>query len=181
MKEMTKFKMKIHIIRAEDLAPEQRAAILQLCSVAFETDYGQHLQHFHGATHVVAYEGDHLMSHALWVTRWLQPGDLQPLRTAYVEGVATSPSAEGRGYGTAVMRRLADAIQDFELGALATGKPGFYARLGWERWQGPGFVRTAEGLVPQPATYVMILRLPATPPLSTGWPLSCEWRPGEIW
>ena len=147
----------------------------------FEVNYQEYLDAMGAGTHVLCSEAGHLVSHAMWVTRQLQPGGLPILRTAYVEAVATAPHQQARGHGTCVMKRLAHEIQDFEFAALATGRPGFYARLGWEIWLGPTFVRTDAGLVPEPSTSIMVLRLPKTPPLDIQWSLSCEWRRGEIW
>jgi hypothetical protein len=65
--------------------------------------------------------------------------------------------------------RLATEIAGFELGALSTERHAFYARLGWEIWQGPLAVRTPAGLeltaFDDPNDRVMILRTPRTPPL----------------
>jgi aminoglycoside 2'-N-acetyltransferase I len=122
-----------------------------------------------------------MVSHAMWVTRWLQPGNQPPLRTAYVEMVATDPPFQGRGFASAVMRRLATAIDDFELGGLCPAEPMLYTKLGWVFWQGPLFIRTQEGLVSTPEENIMILRLPKTPLLDLTLPLSGEWREGELW
>lgn len=164
-----------------DLSPALRREILALCSRAFEIDYAPYLATFAEPTHVLAFLQGRLVSHALWITRWLQQGEGPLLRTAYVEGMVTEPALQGRGYGTAVMRRLAQEIQGYDLGALSTSSVGFYARLGWELWRGPLFVRTAQGLKPCPEDRAMILRLPRTPPLDIEGPLSVEWRPLEVW
>jgi aminoglycoside 2'-N-acetyltransferase I len=82
------------------------------------------------------------------------------------------------------MRAAADHIRErYELGALATGSHAFYERLGWERWRGPSFVRTMTGQqrTPNEDGYILILRTPTTPPLDLTAPISCEWRPGDIW
>ena len=92
---------------------------------------------------------------------------------------ATAPDRQGRGYASAIMRRLAAAIGDWSLGALSPSDASFYARLGWERWRGPLSIRTADGPLATPDEEVMILRLPATPPLDLDAPLSAEWRAGE--
>lgn len=55
------------------------------------------------------------------------------------------------------------------------------ARLGWETWRGPLFIRTADGLLPTPDEDVMIRRLPRTPALDVTQSLSAEWRQGELW
>ena len=71
----------------------------------------------------------------------------------------------------------------FELGTLGTGAHGFYERLGWETWAGQAFVRTGSGTerTPDEEGFIMILRTPNTPDLDTDGPISCEWRPGDVW
>jgi hypothetical protein len=95
--------------------------------------------------------------------------------------VASEPRFQGRGFASAVMRRLAIAIQDFELGGLCPAEPMLYTKLGWVFWQGPVFIRTSDGLLSTPDANVMILRLQKTPPLDLALPLSAEWREGEVW
>ena len=97
---------------------------------------------FGAATHVLGYCDQTLVSHAMWVTRWLQTGTLPVMRTAYIEMVATDQAYRGRGFASAVMRRVAHEIQDFDLGALCPSSVAYYERLGWERWRGPLFIRT---------------------------------------
>ena len=73
--------------------------------------------------------------HAAVVTRVLHIGGT-PLRTGYVEAVATAPSHERRGLGTSVMRDVGTYISErFELGALGTGSHG--SMSGWAGWPGP--------------------------------------------
>jgi len=98
-----------------------------------------------------------------------------------VEAVATDERYRSRGFASAIMERLAKEISQFDLGALCTGSPDFYARLGWQLWQGPLFIRTREGLIPTPNEKVMVLFLPNTPVLNLEAPLSAEWREGELW
>lgn len=174
--------MELSTIRSTDLSPAQQKAIVALCSGAFDEDYQPYLDNFGPTTHVLCYEEGRLVSHALWVERWLQPGDLPILRTAYIEGVCTDANCRGRGFASSVMSRIAAEIKDdFDLAGLGTRRSTFYAQHGWERWLGPTLVRTATGTDPHPSEFVMILRLPRTPALETTWPLSCEWRPGDIW
>ena len=130
---------------------------------------------------MLAQEGRELVGHASWVTRPLQPEGLPPLPTAYVEAVATLPWRQGGGVGSAVMRRVAEEIVGYELGALSPARPGFYERLGWERWRGPTAIRLGDGLIPTPGEEVMVLRLPLTPPLDVEAPITADWRPGELW
>jgi aminoglycoside 2'-N-acetyltransferase I len=173
--------LSLKVIKGTYLSEQERCEVVALCSRAFETDYGAFLREFGDATHILARRQGDLVSHALWITRWLQPEGLPPLRTAYVEAVATADAYRGRGYATVVMQRLAQEIRDFELGGLSPAERGLYLRLGWELWRGPLFIRTAAELVPTPDEVVMILRLPQTPILDLDAVLSAEWREGELW
>ena len=101
--------------------------------------------HALGGVHVVLDLDGEIVAHAAVVERELRVAD-RPLRTGYVEAVATTPDRQGQGLGSLVMGEVNAIIRDgFELGALGTGSQGFYERLGWLTWQGPTFVRTAEG------------------------------------
>jgi aminoglycoside 2'-N-acetyltransferase I len=171
----------LNIIKGESLSKRERAGVLALCSRAFNMNYEPLFNTFRAATHILARQDGALVGHALWVTRWLHSDALPLLRTAYVEAVAVEEAFRGRGIGTTVMQRLAQEIVDFDLGGLATGRPSFYARLGWETWRGPLSVRTADKVIPTPENGMMILRLPKTPQLDLDAPLSAEWREGELW
>lgn len=176
--------LKLEVIPADQLASEQVVEIHALCNRAYaiyDVDLEPIFQTFTDATHVIGWRGPAMVSHAMWVTRWLQPGDQPPLRTAYVEMVATEPQLQGRGFASAVMRRLASAIHDFELGGLSPAEPMLYTNLGWVFWQGPLFIRTQESLLSTPDESIMILRLPKTPALDLTLPMSAEWREGELW
>ena len=173
--------LQVDVLHADQLTSDQRAEIHALCNRAYDADLGPLFHTFRDVTHVIGYWKSAIVSHAMWVTRWLQPGSQSPLRTAYVEMVATEPQFQGHGFATAVMHRLAAAIQDFELGGLSPADPMLYTKLGWVFWQGPLFIRTQDGLMSTPEDSVMTLRLPKTPPLDLTSPLSAEWREGELW
>ena len=174
-------KLNVEVLHADQLAPAHLAEIHALCNRAYDEDLGPLFQTFTDATHVIGWWDSAIVSHAMWVTRWLQPGDRSPLRAAYVEMVATEPQFQRRGFAAAVMRELANAIRDYDLGGLCPAEPGLYRRLGWVFWQGPLFIRTPNGLLSTPEEQVMVLRLPKTPPLDLALPLSAEWRDGELW
>ena len=197
----------IQILPAAAIAPPLLAAVRNLCARAYAGENLEPLWAAYAADfHAIGWAQDLPVSYAMAVTRWLQAGAGLPLRTAYVELVATLPEFQGRGYATALMRRLAAAIAaaDYELAALCPADTQLYARLGWEYWRGPLFIRrppdgwpeqeraaamdtdkdtpAAGELLPTPEERVMILRLPQTPPLDLEGPLSAEWRPGgELW
>ena len=106
---------------------------------------------------------------------------MPPLRTAYVELVATAPEARGRGHATRLLEEVPGLVAGYELAALSPATERLYARLGWRYWQGPLGIRTDAGLIATPDERIMFLRLPNTPPLDDTLPLSAEWRPGEVW
>ena len=140
-------------------------------------------QHAIGGTHVLAEVEGAIVAHASVVERELRVA-AEPLRTGYVEAVATAHDARGRGIGTAVMREIGAIVhEEYELGALGTGAHHFYERLGWRAWPGPTAVRTAGGeqRTSEDDGYIMVLRTPSTPPLDEAATLSCDWRPGDVW
>ena len=90
----------------------------------------------------------------------------------------------GRGLGTTVMEPIGALIAEhFELGALSTSAHGFYERLGWERWQGPTFVRHPDGQIrtPDEDDGIMVLRTDATISIDLTVSIACEARPGDDW
>ena len=169
------------VIPSREMLPDLYDEVVAFCSRAYEEDLAALMATFRGGVHVLGRDADRLVSHALWVTRWLQVGSSAPLRTAYIEVVATEHNYRRRGYARQVMQRIAAEIRDFELAALSPFDVAWYGRLGWKRWRGPLFIRTATGLLPTPEEEVMILRLPGTPALDLDAPLSAEWREGELW
>jgi aminoglycoside 2'-N-acetyltransferase I len=174
--------LKLEVVRADQLNPNLQTDIHTLCNRAYEEDLKPLFNTFIDATHVLGFLDSSLISHALWVPRWLQVGTNPVMRTAYIEAVATEKEYQNRGFASTVMKRVAEEIQDFELGALSPFSVAYYERLGWELWHGPLFIRTQEGLMRTPRDGdVMILRLPHTPVLDLYAPLSAEWREGELW
>jgi len=175
----------IEVFATEELAPDRRAAVIEVCVAAHQNDeFRRMFSHFipSGGRHFLGYLDDELVSHAVVTPRAVQPEGLPILRTAFVDAVSTLPRHEGQGCGSAVMRRLAAEIPDYRIGCLQTDIPGFYERLGWELWRGPLAGRGADGLVPTPDQQgVMVLRLSATPPLDLDAMLSIEVQPDRVW
>ena len=175
-------------VTTEELTARQIDAIRQLLVRAFGPDEEERFtdddwQHAIGGTHFVIDIDRDPVAHASVVERELHI-DGRPLRTGYVEAVATAPGRQGTGLGSTVMRDVGSYIRErFELGALATGSHRFYKRLGWETWRGPSFVRTAEGTRRTPGDdgYILVLRTPASPAIDLGAPISCDLRPGDVW
>ena len=173
----------LRTLRTRELDEEQRAAVVRLCLDAHgEEDFRNLFSYLPpDGLHVLGHVGAELVGHAVVTTRRLRHGDLPPLRTAYVDAVATSPAHQGQGIGSAVMRHLAAAVADYDVACLETERVAFYERLGWEEWRGPLAGLTDEGVVPTPdQTGIMILRLPRTPALDPDGPLTID-ADGRIW
>jgi aminoglycoside 2'-N-acetyltransferase I len=171
----------ITIRPGSSLSQSEFNEILDLCSRVFEEDYAPYLQTFQEPVHILGKVEGVLVSHALWITRWMQVGEGPLLRTAYVEGVVTDEEYCRRGYASRVMETLAVQIQDYDLGGLSPAETTLYARLGWENWEGPLYVRKGDGKLLVPGESAMILRTPNTPPLDLTAPASIEWREGDVW
>jgi aminoglycoside 2'-N-acetyltransferase I len=140
---------------------------------------------FRDPVHLVIRGESKIVGHACLIERWLQVAEGVPMRTAFVEAVATDPEYQGRGFGSALMRRImleAEAHQ-FEIGGLSTGRIDYYRRLGWELWRGPLCYRLQGRVVSMPEENgAMVYRLSRTPALDLDRPLSVEWREGpEVW
>ncbi len=124
-----------------------------------------------------------IVAHASVVEREIHV-DGRPLRTGYVEAVATAPDRQGVGLGSVVMADVTSYVKEgFDLGALGTGRHRFYERLGWLRWAGPSSVRTPDGprRTPDEDGHILVLTTPSTPRLDLTAPISCEWRAGDVW
>lgn len=173
--------LSIEIKGGDALSLDEYTAVLTLYSEAFEEEMEPYFRTFSHPIHVLAVLDGKLISHALWITRWLQLGDFPLLRTAYVEAVATDESFRRRGYSSHVLSRLQREIQDYDIGALSPAETSLYERLGWEYWQGPLYARKDDELILLPDETAMILRTSNTPALNIQAPLSIEWREGEIW
>jgi aminoglycoside 2'-N-acetyltransferase I len=174
--------LSIDVVESSSISPVTLRGICELCTDAYQEDFTEAFTILGPGVHVVGRAEGAIVSHAMWVERALQPGTRAPLRTAYVEAVATKPAFQRRGLASEILKRLAEEIRHYDLGALSPAAETLYARLGWELWRGPLFIRTAAGLEPTPAESVMILRVEHTPAdLDLNQPLSAEWRPGELW
>lgn len=173
----------LRTLASRDLTDTERGELLSLCAAAYDEDLSAYLLQIGPGTHVFATIKGVLVSHAMWVTRWLQQPSRPPLRTAYVELVATRPSHERRGLASRVLRQLVHELPSrFDIAALSPTTSAVYLRLGWRFWEGPLFVRLETGaLEPSPEERIMVLDLHGRPPIDTTTQLSIEWRPGEVW
>jgi GNAT superfamily N-acetyltransferase len=178
--------LKIHTLRTAELDETQRNAIIRLCVEAHQEPDFENLFVYlpPDGLHIMAYLGERLVSHAVVTARWMQPEGHPILKSAYVDAVSTSPDVQGRGCGSAVMRRLANVISsDYEIAGLHTDdKLHFYAQVGWEEWRGAlaGRGENGELTFTPDQKGIMILRLPRTPSLNLDGLLTIEVS-GRIW
>lgn len=169
------------------LSDADRRDIIALCELAFAEDFSHYFEHHPDGTHVLARDSRGvLVSYGAFVERWLQPEGLPPLRTAYIEALATHPDHRRQGLASAVLARLVGRIEeegDWSLAGLSPAVEEFYERRGWEKWCGPLGIRMDGRIEPSPPDEeLMILRLPSTPAdLDLHRPISAEWRVDELW
>ena len=99
---------RIRRLLTDGLGEPEIAAIRELLDAAFWDDEDERFTeddwlHSIGGLHVVLDLAGEIVAHASVVERELRVAG-QPLRTGYVEAVATAPAYQRRGYGTQVMR-----------------------------------------------------------------------------
>jgi aminoglycoside 2'-N-acetyltransferase I len=176
-------KLDIQVKSENKLSAGEYSEIIALTTQAFKRDYTPFMEMFKNPTHVLGRLDGKLVTYVLWITRWLQIGSGPLLMTAYIEGLATELSHRHKGFASQVMRRAVAEIQDYDIAALSTGSPGFYAPLGWKTWEGLLYARKGEELIAMPEEQgcVMVYTLPKSPPLDITAPLSIEWRELEPW
>jgi aminoglycoside 2'-N-acetyltransferase I len=180
--------IRLRRVRTQDLAASEIATIRALLVEAFGPDEEERFgnddwEHALGGIHFVLEVDGEIVSHASVVDRELHV-DGRPVRAGYVEAVGTAVARQGAGYGSQVMADVTSWIREqFELGALGTGRHHFYERLGWLTWKGPAFVRTADGQhrTPDEEGYILVLPTPSSPPLDLAASISCDWRAGDAW
>ncbi len=175
--------MVVRVLDTEPVAPLV-SELRQVLRDAFEGDFSDDdWAHTLGGCRVVALDGEALVSHAAVVPRTIRAGD-RAFRAGYVEGVATRPDRQREGLGAAVMAEVATVLRtQFELGVLSTSSHAFYQRHGWERWEGPTFVRTGGQLVrtEDEDDGIMVLRFGPSENTDLTAAISCDSRTGDDW
>lgn len=170
----------------ELLGAETLAQLKELFFAAFDDRFDEEdWQHALGGQHVVVRDlsGGDVVAHAAVVERSLLV-DGRPFRAGYVEAVATRPARQGQGLGRLVMSEVASMLgSSYEMGALATGVPGFYQRLGWETWTGPVFAYDRDGNHPTPDEEgaVMVLRFGSSAEVDLASAIAAPVRSGDDW
>ena len=177
--------LRVRRVHSAELTPSEVEVLRAMFAAAWppgefdETDW----EHASGGIHVLVEDDGEIRAHAAVVERDVEAaGHL--LDTGYVEAVATWPEHEGRGYGSAAMEEAGRLIAErYELGALATGRPSFYERLGWQPWRGPTFVREIDGLArtTDDDGAIFVLVTDRTPPLDLDAEIISDWRVGDPW
>jgi aminoglycoside 2'-N-acetyltransferase I len=173
--------LRLAVVPARDLHGHERDQVVALCTEAFEEDYTPFLTSFGDCVHLLGFLGPQLISHALWLTRALRVGATWISNAAYVEAVATKKGYEGRGYASAVMRRLHEEIRTYEIAALSPFSPEWYERLGWRRWNGPLAILRGSKVIPTPGECVMVYAPAGRSLPDLEETLAAEWRPLELW
>lgn len=176
------------MLATADLFASETDALRALLTVAFEPDehggFGwDDWLHALGGTHFILEVDGAISGHASVVERTLEISG-RPVRTGYVEAVAILPSLQRRGLGSRLMRDVnAHVLAGYGLGALGTGSQPFYERLGWQIWRGPSGVRVDGAVRPTPDEdgYILVLPTPSSPPFDLTEPITCDWRPGDVW
>ena len=184
---MTAPEIVIRRIGTAELTDSETAAIRSLVHDAFKGDgegfTDEDWEHAKGGAHFIVEEAGSVIAHAAVVERELHI-DGRPLRTGYVEAVATRRDRQRQGLGTRLMEAVHDHIRaTYQLGALSAASPPFYARLGWEPWLGLTAVRTPSGdaRTPDDDDGIMVLMTPSSPLIDRRSVLSCPWRSGDVW
>ena len=170
------------------LTPVEIGAIRAILDDAFGPDEEDRFteddwDHAVGGVHFVLDLDGAIVAHASVVERTLAIDD-RPVRAGYVEAVAVAPGHQGAGFGSLLMSDVTSWVAErFDLGALGTDRHHFYGRLGWQTWRGPSAVRAPDGMrrTPDEDGYIMVLATPTSPLFRLTDPISCDWRPGDVW
>jgi aminoglycoside 2'-N-acetyltransferase I len=167
-----------------DLGADMRTASRAMVFDAFGDRFTQDdWDHAAGGWRVVLLDGPTVVAHAALVPRLLTVGS-RDVAVGYVEAVATRPDRQGTGSGSAVMATLATVIRsEFEMGALSTSRTSFYARLGWEPWRGPSYVRAGDVVTrtPDEDAGLMVLRFGGLHDVDLASSITCDSRAGDDW
>jgi aminoglycoside 2'-N-acetyltransferase I len=150
---------------------------------SFEHFTEEDWEHCLGGVHALIWDGPVLVGHASVVQRRLLHGG-RALRAGYVEGVAVRASHRGRGHGATLMSTLERVVRGaYDLGALSASERAgtFYARRGWQPWQGPTFALTPTGVQRTADEDDGVFVLAHLIPLDLTGELTCDWRDGDVW
>lgn len=177
--------MDVLVVDSDQLGAATRRELRALWDRAFGDRFcDDDADHAYGGVHALARVGDRLIGHASAVPRRIRFGDRPWLTVGYVEAVATDPEHQGAGIGRRTMEALrAEILLRWPVALLSTGRTtGFYESLGWERWRGLSYTRTATVTVPDNEHGgLMILRLDPSVVTDLAVSVTCEDRSGDAW
>ncbi|MEU4518269.1 GNAT family N-acetyltransferase [Amycolatopsis sp. NPDC024027] len=159
------------------------AATRTLLDAAFEGNFSDtDWENALGGTHALAFDGTEPVGHAALVQRRLLHGG-RVLRAGYVEGVAVRPDHRRRGYASALMAALERLLPGYDLGALSASVEAvaLYAGRGWQRWRGPTFALTPDGVRRTEEDDGGVYVLPGAALLDLDGGLTADWRAGDLW
>ncbi|MGI9052833.1 MAG: GNAT family N-acetyltransferase [Ilumatobacteraceae bacterium] len=165
---------------SDDLVVELRRLLLDAFAGDFSDDDWDHAL---GGRHVIVDDDGVAIAHAAVVARMLEVGS-RPVRAGYVEAVGTATARQGEGHGRRAMTEIGAVLHEhFEMGALATGDHDFYAKLGWERWHGPTYVRggATRTRSAEEDDGIMVLRYGGSADVDVTASISCDARSGDDW
>ena len=166
-----------------ELTSEELRAIRALLDEAFGGEFtDDDWEHALGGTHVVVLEDDAVIAHGSLVMRRLLHGG-RSLRAGYVEAVAVRPDRRRAGHAGTVLAALEALAPAYDLLALSSSEDGvaFYTSRGWQRWRGPTSVLAPSGIEPTPEDDDSVYVRPGPTVLDLDGPLTCDWRPGDVW
>jgi aminoglycoside 2'-N-acetyltransferase I len=173
----------LRLAHTADLDARTRRAARSLLDAVFEDMTDDDWDHALGGMHALVWEDDELIGHASVVQRRIVHGG-RALRAGYVECVGVRASHRGHGHGAAMMSALERVIRGaYDLGGLgATDEAAvFYARRGWQRWEGPTSALTPTGIARTEEEDGGVYVLPVSIPLDLSGALTCDWRDGDVW
>ena len=163
--------------------PDLLARVHSLLDLAYEGDFApEDWEHAIGGTHFLGFLNDELIAHGAVVSR-LMDFDHATIDVGYVEAIAVHPDHQGQGFGATLMRAITEYCEStYDVSMLSTGEHDFYARLGWKRFLGESYVRTADGIerTADEDDGLMLLLADTHLALLTA-KVTCEDRSGDAW
>jgi aminoglycoside 2'-N-acetyltransferase I len=166
-----------------EMTLDELRAIRALLDEAFAGGFSDHdWEHGLGGTHVLVLEDDAVVAHGSLVMRRLLHGG-RSLRTGFVEAVAVRPDRRRAGHASTVMTALEALAPAYDLLALSSSADGaeLYRSRGWQQWRGPTSVLAPGGIERTPDDDGSVYVLPGPAVLDLDGPLTCDWRPGDVW
>ncbi|MFF1606227.1 GNAT family N-acetyltransferase [Amycolatopsis sp. NPDC058278] len=159
------------------------AATRTLLDDAFEGNFSDtDWENALGGTHALAFDDTELVGHAALVQRRLLHGG-RVLRAGYVEGVAVRADHRRRGCASALMTALERLLPGYDLGALCAAEEAvtLYEGRGWQRWRGPTFALTPDGVRRTADEDGGVYVFPGQAALDLDGGLTADWRAGDLW